>query len=270
MSKLAFADAYDVSCSYCVSGNDFKNFAKNFSKENFENSSKVRSFDHTLYVFNHDKGKAKKVLVTGEGYNITGEPGITFVTLGDIPLQKRTAFATAYNELYSSILVKKHLIPPSIAYSGYDLVGADYLHQQVIDEYKDNLPVHEKLANYIAAAAGIAGKVVDVNFVIEVSFSDGSTIFFKITGIDANGQLTYNFHNGVDADGNIISELPSHYSSGSLSFKTQGESGVQNFLNAAVRSGVPIADKRLGSGSVVYIVCSQGVCNLTTPSSDPE
>ena len=148
ISKLAFSGIYDVSCSYCVSDSDFKNFARNFSKANFETSPKVRNFDHTLYVINHDKGEVKKISVVGEGYNIIGEPGLTVVTLENISLQKRTAFAATYNELYSSVLVKKHLIPPSIAYSGYDLVGADYLQQQSIDEYKDNLPLHEKLYAY--------------------------------------------------------------------------------------------------------------------------
>ncbi|WP_024604630.1 MULTISPECIES: hypothetical protein [unclassified Pseudoalteromonas] len=269
ISNLSFSASYDAECDSCISDNDFRSFAYNYSATNFENQHKIRSFDHKLVIFNHNKGLAKEVRIVGEGYNVAGEPAITTVYFVAIPSQKLAVLASAYGGLYSSVLVSEIEIPTSIADSTYGLVGSSYLQQQTINEYNSRLPILEHLANYIGAVASIAGKVISVNFVIEVNFSDDSIATFKITGINSDGKLTYGFVGGVDADGNVISESKSHYMSGSFNFAVQGESGVQEFLRAAERAGVPIVDSR-NSGNVIHVTCAHGICNITTPTNaDP-
>ena len=158
----------------------------------------------------YQNGTFQQLNVTGRNHGIVGEPGETFVTTLSTDSSKENAYKSAYNSLQSA-LVQKTDVPITITDSAYDLVKSSSKANSVVSYYDNQLALHELIANYISTAVAIAGKTLtsNLNFVIEVEFSDGSTAYFKITGIDSNGGIQYSFLNGIDADGNTFDEAKS-------------------------------------------------------------
>ena len=100
-------------------------------------------------------------------------------------------------------------IPPAIVPSVYDLVHDARLQKRVSDYINENLNLWQSIAAPVAVPLRALGKIVDLNFIISVTFSDGSTANFVLTGLDGtlfSLSYTFEFEEGSarDADGNLV------------------------------------------------------------------
>jgi len=100
-------------------------------------------------------------------------------------------------------------IPPGIAPSVYDLVHDARLQKRISDYINENLNIWQSIAAPLAVPLRALGKIVDLNLGISVTFADGSTAKFILTGLDGglfSVSYTFEFEEGSarDADGNLI------------------------------------------------------------------
>lgn len=100
-------------------------------------------------------------------------------------------------------------IPEEVVPSAFDVVHNALLQKRVSDYVNEHLSFWETLGAPVAVPLTAFGKIVDLNFVISVTFSDGSTARLGLTGLE--GTLTgirYTFAlvegSAMDADGNLI------------------------------------------------------------------
>ncbi|UDL05591.1 hypothetical protein [Marinobacter sp. CA1] len=140
-------------------------------------------------------------------------------------------------------------VPPSVAGSAYDLVGASYLQFNVSKYMYENFSLIQEV--------GVgAGAIIRIFFNDRInlgelfataSFSDGSTATFRLVGFDDIDRPQFEFRRGRDVDGNYISAHSSGYVSGAYSFKRGGVDALNRFIDAAMRVGIRIGAP---SGSV--------------------
>lgn len=132
-------------------------------------------------------------------------------------------------------------IPESIAVSGWDLVGAGYVQNQVIDYYRKNTTFFDELNLAVSSLVMLAGKITNIgNIEIPVKFSDGSIVYFKYEG-DVGDDAKLVFLRGVDGEGNNIYDSPEVFDPYNGGFKfTVGSDTLNSFLRAASRYGTRI------------------------------
>ncbi|WP_377895817.1 hypothetical protein [Alteromonas sp. R78001] len=130
-------------------------------------------------------------------------------------------------------------IEDDVADSVYDIIGLSSAQAEVIDDFSGEFGLEEKIETYISTILSIVGKVVDVNFVIQVEFSDGSSALFKITGIDGYGNVTYKLSQAT-ADGNNIPLTNSDYLDNQDSFTVPSES-IEDFVGAMNNIRIPVS-----------------------------
>lgn len=100
-------------------------------------------------------------------------------------------------------------VPEEIAPSAYDLIHNTHLQTRVSDYLNENLNIWQSIAAPVAVPLRALGKIVNLNFVISVTFADGSTARFVLTGLDGtlfSIRYTFELREGSarDADGNLI------------------------------------------------------------------
>lgn len=100
-------------------------------------------------------------------------------------------------------------VPADVVESAYDLVHNSVNRQRVANYVYRNMSMWETIGAPVFVPLSLLRKVVDLNLTISVSFADGSTAQFVLTGIDGSlGDLEYVFElvdgTARDADGNVI------------------------------------------------------------------
>ena len=100
-------------------------------------------------------------------------------------------------------------IPGEVARSAFDIVHNSVLQQRVSDYVNNHLNLWQSIGAPVAVPLTALGKVVNLNFVISVTFSDGSTAKLELTGLEGSlGDVSYRFElmegSARDADGNLI------------------------------------------------------------------
>lgn len=100
-------------------------------------------------------------------------------------------------------------IPPGVAPSVYDVIHNTNLQQQLSAYINENMNIWQSIAAPVAVPLRVLGKIVDLNFGISVTFADGSTARFVLTGLDGtlfSLSYTFEFDDGSarDADGNLV------------------------------------------------------------------
>lgn len=158
-------------------------------------------------------------------------------------------------------------IPADISKSAYDLLGASYNQTKVSNYFVKNQTLRQHIAHYTASSLAVFGKVVNVNFVVELRFSDNSKASFRIAGINSSGDLDLKLVDITDVDGNKIKDSKQQFSQGSYSFAIGGADAINAFLSAASRLGVPITLRRGGGGGgdVSILDCgSSNICKLSS------
>ncbi|SFR65647.1 hypothetical protein SAMN05216203_2243 [Marinobacter daqiaonensis] len=156
------------------------------------------------------------------------------------------------------VLQSATAVPEAIADSAWDLVGAGYKQNQVIDHYVNNMSVFQHLNNALGSLAILLGGVVNVeNVLIKMKFSDGSEADFSLDGWDSASRPRLTFLGGRDADGNIIRDSNQIFSSGSYSFRIGGHVAFNAFIDAASRFGVSVQSVPAGTVTLGEIqICS--------------
>lgn len=101
------------------------------------------------------------------------------------------------------------VIPADVTGSAFDLVHSSVNQQRVANYIVGNMSLWETIGAPVFVPLSLLRKVVDLNLTISVSFSDGSTAQFVLTGVDGSlGELEYVFElvegSARDADGNLI------------------------------------------------------------------
>lgn len=154
-------------------------------------------------------------------------------------------------------------IPPSVEESAYNLGNNIAARARVMEYVSGNISWYEKLASYAGVLLSIAGRVVDLNAVIELQFSDGSVGVFKVKGINSSGTVTWTFigKDSFDADGNIIPTRPSDFS---RNYEITTSATLEEFMDAAADFGIPVEQigagnvwncRSMESGSTLTIIC---------------
>ena len=161
----------------------------------------------------------------------TTSEGVTEIVISSltVPSEELAAFNVAVlakQDVNASISRMNRSVPTSLTDSAWDLVGKGYLQSAVASEFKTNQTLQTEVAHYLALVPAVLGKVVNVNLVVELDFSDGSTALFKIDGIDSDGDLTFSFLIGKDKDGNKIEDKKSNFV-GAFNFSTGGDSAFR-------------------------------------------
>jgi len=189
-----------------------------------------------------------------------GLPAIVMVFEEQVTSSEQTNFSKAVQSErgISDFFDSVSGVPSNLAGSVRDLVGSSSTQNSVADNYINNQSLQQLIGNYTSAMMAIAGKVVAINFVIELSFSDGSTGYFKLTGIDGSGVLQLTFHKGVDSNGNTVLPNKASYGTGTYSFAGTSGSGLSSFVEAVRRLGIPVTSVSGGANSV------EVECKVTT------
>ena len=100
-------------------------------------------------------------------------------------------------------------VPADVVESAYDLVHNSVNRQLVASYIFRNMSLWETVGAPVFVPLSLLRKVVDLNLTISVSFADGSTAQFVLTGVDGSiAELEYVFElvdgSARDADGNVI------------------------------------------------------------------
>jgi len=101
------------------------------------------------------------------------------------------------------------VIPKRVVGSAFDIVHSSVRQQRVVDYINEHFTFLEAIALPVFVPLAVLGKIVNLNLTISVSFSDGSTAKFVLTGIDGSPlDVEYAFAilegSLKDADGNLI------------------------------------------------------------------
>lgn len=158
-------------------------------------------------------------------------------------------------------------VPGSVLGSALDALGSSSALNTIENFYENNQTLASGFASYVTANIALIGKIVNVNIVVELRFSDGSVMLAKITGIDQNGKLSFGIQKITDSEGNDIPTSKKEFEAKKdfvYSFKSY--QAVNDYLEAAARYGIEIVNVSnvgglTGSGSITDIVCDpEGKC----------
>jgi hypothetical protein len=100
-------------------------------------------------------------------------------------------------------------IPADVAPSAFDIVHNTLLARGVSDYVNDHLSFWQTIGAPVSVPLMAFGKIVDLNFIISVTFADGSTAKLRLTGLEGSlTEIRYAFElvdgSARDADGNLI------------------------------------------------------------------
>lgn len=129
------------------------------------------------------------------------------------------------------------IIPGDVTGSAYDLIHSSQEQQEVANYIIQHMSIWETIGVPVFIPLTLFRKIVDLNLVISVAFSDGSTAQFMLTGLTGSlSELQYVFElldgSARDADGNLIpgDESEAAPFSGEFSSEASAER-MLNFIN---------------------------------------
>lgn len=165
---------------------------------------------HDVYVTDFEREIVRKFTVTWEFDAEFREWESTVSTSATEPYiaHEFAQIVTAMKTDIRSLEAGK-LVPAEIVGSAYDVVHSSVNQQRVASYIIDNMTIWESIGAPVFVPLSIFRKIVDLNLTISVTFADGSTAKFALTGLDGSlGELTYVFEllddSARDADGNVI------------------------------------------------------------------
>ena len=221
-----------------------------------------------VYVANFKDQVVNKYKVVTIKSREPGVPDITQVYGQILTLEQHNSMQLLLDNV-AALQSGPVVAPKDIANSAYELIGSTSTQNNLKKSYIDNQSLEQRIENVTAAIASTATNVINVNFVIEFSFSDGSKATFKITGIDGDGNVQLTLTEAIDAD---LNQIPitkdALLANGSMNFSTQGQKGITRYVEAAARYGIPVSiGSTLSSGGTMTctVTRSGGLsCTLKT------
>ncbi len=136
------------------------------------------------------------------------------------------------------------VVPRTVVPSAYDLMFNSSRQGDLSDYINDNLSLWQQIGAPVSIPLVALGKIVSINIIIPVEFSDGSTMQVQLVGLEGDlfhVEYTFEYKEGSakDPDGNIIPD--------SLS-AAESYVGVSSSLENFERLSSYIADWFSGSG----------------------
>ena len=165
---------------------------------------------HDVYVADFAREIVRKFTVTWEfdaefrEWESTVSTSVTEPYVAHEFAQMVTAMKTDIRSLESG-----KLVPAEIVGSAYDVVHSSVNQQHVVDYIVRNMNIWETIGVPVFVPLSFFRKIVDLNLTISVTFADGSTAKFVLTGLEGSlGELRYVFEllddSARDPDGNVI------------------------------------------------------------------
>ncbi len=236
-------------CSTCQSHSDYKIIA-----ENTAHGEGKRIVD--VFIQNPSDFELKKFRIINIVLNEPGSPTIKRtieLDLNENELQAKDQINYKLQQL--SLESSNYTVPNDLANSVYDLVGSSSTRNSVIDSYVNNQNIRQIAEGYTAAILSIAGKVVNVNFTINMKFSDNSYATFYITGISSDNLITLKLVSATDSNNNDIPITKNDFTSvGELQFSDSKT--FDEFVDAASRYGWIYESNSWPSGGHGYMECT--------------
>lgn len=235
------ADELYMECSSCDSSYDKEVLAKYIASTNGGTLNDV-------FIYDDDNNSLSKYRVVAVD---DGESGVTsFSTIIELDLDSNESDAkNTIVQSKSDMLSFVFNVPESIADSAYDLSGSSVTQNNVADYVIANQTWNQAIGHYISAVLSIAGKVVNVNMVIQVEFTNGDIALFAIDGIDANADITLKLVDATDVNNNEVPLTKSEFTD-TGEFEFNNETSLQEFSDAALRFGVSISTSGGGGGGL--------------------
>lgn len=155
-------------------------------------------------------------------------------------------------------------IPSTVVRSAFDLFNNSYNQNAVGSYVSSNLDFWQTVGAYTAIPLLALKKITVVNVVIPVTFSDGSTANFEITGVTGDlstGVIEIEFQYQVgtakDADGNSIPEFQEEADPFVGSFSTPQSANQMEIFLTGMFSGTSYSCKTVQDGENVVLTCKK-------------
>jgi hypothetical protein len=190
---------------------------------------------HDVYVADFERGIVRKFTVTWEfdaefrEWESTVWPSATEPYIAHEFAQVVTAMKADITSLEAG-----KPVPVEIVGSAYDVVHSSVNQQRVANYIIENMNIWETIGAPVFVPLSVFRKIVDLNLTISVTFADGSTAKFALTGLDGSlGELTYVFEllddSARDADGNVIPDSAADAAPFDGTFTSEGR--AQQIIN---------------------------------------
>ena len=201
-------------------------------------------------------------------FNVYVEFEQGFMTKFPIPMavdpvmqSKFDAFHTAYKDTWEDF-VNNELYYNYPTGSAYDLMGGN--NQTMVNNLSefiwDNSNYATQLWMYVSTSIQVLGKIAEIEIYVDAKFPDGSEVQMKIDGINAFGEVTFDYREGSAKTANNTA-IPDNADSfaghaGTYSNSPAGSNNsIHDFLSHAASWGIPVTT--YSSGGIVYTVtCS--------------
>lgn len=170
---------------------------------------------------------------------------------------------TEYNRIKNQLNSMNHI--SNVFNSAYGVTTNMNNYGLVTNEFVNQTSFIEKVGMYGSIVAGTLAKVIiNANFTVDIGFTDGSYIRFKISGVNANGDVEFEVLDVVDSDGN---KIPKEKAEIAGRYVFTSESGnFDRFKDLVVDFGVDVSGWEWGmgggGGGTVYIEDCVGACKL--------
>lgn len=247
VSISAKAESIFTQCDTCSTSSSFYDVAA-YVGENKSGGSNI------VYVANFNSEEIHKYKVI---FIKSFEPGISdelIVAELDLTPEDINAKNNIFYNMYS-LRTLEYDVPAGVAQSAYDMIGSSSTKNNVESSYVSNQSILRRINDVVVGALQIAGKVVDFRAVVSVGFSDGSVATFQLTGINADINVELDLLGVVDADNNDVPlTVDDMKTNGAMNFSSQGQIGVQRYIDAMIRSGIKV-ETNMGGGSGGVMVC---------------
>jgi hypothetical protein len=232
-STVAAASTKAGLCENCSTDWSYNQRAKIISNE----------YTDTVYILSYDQQKIKKFNV----HSIPAEPGMPaqiVVYEEAVESSINTAFNNHANALAQmGGLFTDFTVPEDIATSAYQLVGREYLVNDLLDRFSSqNHGIVGRVVDTGLVLATMIGKL-NINRIYTLKFQNGDKIKIKIVGVKGDTVVpTFEFQvvSVIDQDNNPVSFQPNGYVSGEKSFMRGGEQALEEFIKAAAMMGITI------------------------------
>jgi len=190
---------------------------------------------HDVYVADFEREIVRKFTVTWEfdaefrEWESTVLPSATESYITHEFAQIVTAMKTDIRSLESG-----KPVPADIVGSAYDVVHSSVNQQRVANYIISNMNIWESIGAPVFVPLSFFRKIVDLNLTISVTFADGSTAKFVLTGLEGSlGELRYVFElledSARDADGNVIPDSVADAAPFDGTFSSEGR--AQQIIN---------------------------------------
>ncbi|NOU51568.1 hypothetical protein HG263_13615 [Pseudoalteromonas sp. JBTF-M23] len=198
-------------------------------------------------------------------YNIEYDPEFDKVIVfnaspSNAALSHAAQFSQEFRRLERSIANTNYT---SNNYESVYKVYNDRKFSELTNEYILQSTVIDQLGIYVGSVVASVGKLaVGVNIVIDIGFSDGSVIRFKVSGINVNGQPEFEPISGKDSDGNAIPTSRSHLNG---TYQFSRESGNwERFVELSRFFGVDVFGwhDTFYNRRVFITDCPSGACSI--------